>query len=310
MKLRLGFFRGLRAFLPAALLLAAGGCGRQEARPAGGPSRIIAVTPSVTETLFALGLGSRVIGVGDYSVWPPEEVARKPRVGGLFNPNLEGIVALHPDLAVLIPSERELGGKLSNLGIEVLAVENETLADIERSFATIAERCGVPEAGERLAAEWHAGVAPRPLPGGAHPRVLISVGRPPGRLSEAVIAGPGTFYDELLGRLGAVNAFADSPTLYLQLPLEQVVAHPPDVIIELRSEPVSASVAEALRRDWEQLPGLPPVPGGRAEVIAASYSVTPGPRLPLFYRDLRAAIVKHLSVTDTAKATETEKGSG
>ena len=257
--------------------------------PAAAPRRIIALTPSVTETLFALGLGDRVVGVGDYDHWPPE-VEQKPRLGGLFNPNLEKIVALKPDLAVLIPSEKDLGEKLARFGVDTLTVQNETLAEVENTSVVIAERCGVPEAGRRLAAELRAALAPRSLPGGAHPKVMISVGRPAGRLADVTVAGPGTFFDELVTRLGGVNAFADSPTRYPQVPLEEIIARAPEIILELRSDPLPADRIEALRGDWAALAEVAAVQTGRVEVIAQGYSAIPGPRLPLLYKDLEKAL--------------------
>lgn len=257
------------------------------ARPA--PQRIISLTPSVTETLFALGLGDRIVGVGDYDLWPPE-VNQKPRLGGLFNPNLEKIVALKPDLAVLIPSEKDLGEKLARFGVDTLTVRNETVADVEKTTVVIAERCGVPEAGQRLAVEIKAALAPHALPGGARPRVMISAGRPAGRLTDLTVAGPGTFFDELITRLGAVNAFADSPTLYPQVPLEEVVARSPEVILEMRAAPLPAERIEELRRDWLALPQVEAVRTGRVEVLASDYAVIPGPRLPLLYQDVEAAL--------------------
>ncbi|MFL6193765.1 MAG: ABC transporter substrate-binding protein, partial [Thermoanaerobaculia bacterium] len=192
----------------------------------------MALAPNLSETLFALGLGERVVGVGGYSTWPAEAAA-KPRLGGLFDANLERIVSLKPDLAVLLPSEKDLAAKLTPLGIEVLTIPNETLADVERSFTTVAERCGVPEAGARLAAEWRAGLAPRPL--ATRPKVVLSVGRQEGRLADVLVAGPDTFYQELLDRLGAENVFADSPIRYPKVSLEELVARAPDVILELRA---------------------------------------------------------------------------
>jgi iron complex transport system substrate-binding protein len=256
---------------------------------ASAPRRIITLTPSITETLFALGLGDRIVGVGDYDHWPPE-VARKPRLGGLFNPNLEKIVALKPDLAVLIPSEKDLGEKLARFGVDTLTVQNETVADVERSLRVVARRCGVPEKGERLAADLKAALAPRSLPGGARPKVMISIDRPSGRLTDMTIAGPGTFFDELVTRLGGVNVFADSPTKYPQVPLEEVVARAPEVILELRADPLPAARVEELRRDWVALPQVAAVRAGRIEVVANDYAVIPGPRLPLLYKDLAEAL--------------------
>jgi len=253
------------------------------------PRRIIALTPSVTETLFALGLGDRVVGVGDYSRWPAEAV-RKPRLGALFNPNLERIVSLKPDLAVLIPSERGLGTKLKPLGVDVLVVPDESLADVEASFRIIARRCGVPEAGQRLLAEWRAGLNLPPL-SGPPPRVLISVGRRSGQLGEVTVAGPKTFLDELLQRLGAQNVFADAPTLYPQIGLEEIVARKPDVILELRADPLTPDAVAATVADWQALPEVPAVRLGRVKVIAGDHVLIPGPRIPQFYREMRAALL-------------------
>ncbi len=254
------------------------------------PRRIIALTPSVTETLFALGLGDRVVGVGDYSRWPPE-AARKPRLGALFNPNLERIVSLKPDLAVLIPSERGLGTKLKPLGIDVMVVPDESLADVQASFRIVARRCGVPAAGERLLAEWNAGLNLPPLPG-PPPRVLISVGRRSGQLGEITVAGPHTFLDELLRRLGGRNAFADAPTLYPQIGLEEIIARKPDVILELRADPLSPAAVAAIVSDWQALPQVPAVRLGQVKVIAGDHVLIPGPRIPRFYREMREALIR------------------
>lgn len=273
-------------------LLAAGlfGCRGEQPAPAATartPQRIIALTPSVEETLFALGLGKRVVGVGDYCRWPPE-VRSLPQLGGLFNPNLERIVALKPDLAVLIPSERDLAAKLGRLGVETLIIREESLADIEQSFRTIAQRCGVPEAGERLAAQWRQDMAPRPL--SWKPKVMISVGRQSGRLADVLVAGPGTFFDEVLARMGGVNAFGDAKTLYPQVSLEEVVARAPDVILEMRAERLAPDVTAALVNDWKQLPQVPAVQHGGVAVLADDYVVIPGPRLPRLAADMRAAL--------------------
>lgn len=258
-----------------------------EPSPRPAPRRLIALTPGLTETLFALGLGDRVVGVGDYSRWPPE-VAHKPKLGGLFNANVERIAALHPDLAVLMPSERDLATKLAPLGVDSLIVPIETLDDVERSFTAIAARCGVPAAGERLRDDWRRGLAPL-HPAGPPLKVMLSVGRDPGRLADVTVAASRTFLDEILRRLGAVNAFADAPTRYPQVGLEEIVARQPDLILELRADPLSPQAAETLVREWRQLPQMR---ARRVEVLAADYVLVPGPRLPLLARDLEAALAR------------------
>lgn len=270
-----------------ALILALAGC-RTEPAAVHSPRRIVVLAPSLTETLFALGLGPRVVGVGDFSHFPPEVLSR-PRLGGLFDPNLERIVALHPDLAVLLPSERDLGDKLSRLGIASLVVRNENLADVEHGFTAIADRCGVPETGRRLAAELHRDLAPRPPRPprkGAPLRVVLSVGRQAGRLTDLLVAGPGTFYDELLTRLGARNAFADAPVRYPQVALEEVLTRAPEVILEIREDLPSPAVARQLTTEWWGLPQLQAASRAQVFVLAGDYVVVPGPRLPRLYREM------------------------
>jgi iron complex transport system substrate-binding protein len=280
-----------RALLPLLLLFPfAAGC-RTEPAAVHTPQRIVALAPSLTETLFALGLGPRVVGVGDFSGFPPEARA-KPHLGGLFNPNLERIVALHPDLAVLLPSERDLADKLGRMGIASLVVRNENLADVEHGFTAIAERCAVAATGRRLAAEFRRDLAPRPRPQGpARPqKVVLSVGRQAGHLTDLLVAGPGTFYDELLTRLGAVNAFADAPVRYPQVALEEVLTRAPDVILEIREDQPSPEVARQLTTDWWGLPRLQAASRAKVFVLSGDYVVVPGPRLPRLYRQMGAAL--------------------
>jgi iron complex transport system substrate-binding protein len=281
----------LRVLLVLFVLLVLSGCEKTSspAKQTPIPQRIVALAPNITETLFALGLGDRVVGVGAFSTWPPE-AAKKPRLGGLFDANLERIVSLKPDLAVLLPSQKELADKLRPLGVDSIIIPNETLAEVERSFTLIAQRCGVPEAGERLASEWRAGLAPKPLPNKL--KVLVSAGRAEGRLADLLVAGPDTFYQELLDRLGVVNVFADAPVRYPKVSLEEVVARAPDVILELRYENVTPDVARQLVTDWDQLGNVPAVLKKRVHVLAGDHTVIPGPRLPRLYAEMRAALTR------------------
>jgi iron complex transport system substrate-binding protein len=271
------------------LLLAAsgGGCDGRPETPADLPSRIIAVAPNVAETLFALKLGDRVVGVGDHCRWPPEAAAR-PKVGGLYDPRMEAITLLDPDLAVLLPSEEVLARHLRRLGVDVLTVENESLTDIERAVEEISARTGVEAEGRKLLGELRERLAPRPTLTGS--RVLLVVARQPGRLEELYIAGPRTFLDELLDRLGASNALSDSPLRYPQLGPEEVLRRRPQVIVELQPEPLSAEARKALLEDWQRLgggEGFDPC----VTLLEGDHVLVPGPRLPRVYEDLERAVL-------------------
>jgi iron complex transport system substrate-binding protein len=271
-----------------ALLLAAAACGGV---PEGGHAtagrRIVSLAPSITETVFALGLGDRVVGVDDYSNWPTAETAVLPKLGGLFDPNLEALAALEPDLAIVLPSQRELGEQLVELGVEVLEVPSDSLADVERAATAIAERCGVTAAGRRLVERLRRDLAPAPL-ADAPPTALV-VGRQPGQLATVLVAAPGTYFDELLGRLEVVNVFADAGQPYPQVGLESFVGRRPRALIELQGEPLSAAQRERLRDDWLAAPGLA-LADACVSVIDGYEVLTPGPRLTEVYRRLRESL--------------------
>ncbi|HVS03065.1 MAG TPA: helical backbone metal receptor [Thermoanaerobaculia bacterium] len=268
-----------------ALALAAGG-GIAAPPPPVSCQRVVALSPSAVELLFALGLGERVVGVSDYATWPPAAAAL-PRLGGLFDPRLETLVALRPDLAVLLPSQRELGGQLQRLGVPVLEVASDAVEDVPAAAAALGARCAATDAARELRRQWRRDLAPDPVPG--TPLVLLVLDRPQGELGRILAAGPGTFYDQLLARLGARNALADAALPYPQASLEELLRRRPEVIVELQSRPLHPAAAAALSRDWQRVPGLR---DARVEVISGSHVMVPGPRLPRLYRELREALAR------------------
>lgn len=256
------------------------------------PTRVVATAPAIVETLYFLGLGDRVVGVGDFATWPLE-VEEKPRIGGLFDPQLETIAALEPDLAILLVSEKGLQEPLTRLGIEVMLLEVESIEDTEEAMTAIAARLGVVERAEDLLIGWRAELEPEPIAVGAdgeQPRVLLSIVRDPGRLSAVLTANRDTFYQELLERMGAENLFADAPVRYPQVSAEEIVARHPSVLIELQPRALETGVANRLEADWRGVPFAGGTPCTR--VVAGAHTVLPGPRLPLLYRDLRAAVAE------------------
>lgn len=266
--------------------------GRPSARKAEvappGCRRMVTLAPSLTEAAYALGLGGRVVGVDDYSRFPAAAAA-KPHLGGLFNPQLERTVSLHPDLAVLLPSEAALGRKLEDLGISTLTVPNDTVSEVVEGFRAIAARCGVAERGRRVAATLERELAPRPLPRSLS--VMLTVGRQPGQLASILVAGRGTFLSELLGRLGAANAFADAAIAWPQVSLEAVLARQPGAVVELSAAPRPPREILALAADWRHVTGL--AVGREAAcltTISGSYTVVPGPRLGELYTRLHQAL--------------------
>jgi iron complex transport system substrate-binding protein len=242
-------------------------------RDGGGARRIVSLGPSVTEILYALGVGDRLVGVCDFCDYPPA-VRGVRRVGGFTTPSIETIVALRPDLVVAVagPATVEALETVRQTGVDTLVVSDTSLDAVWRAIADIGERTGRTEAAGTLAADMRArfaGVRAR-VAGAPRRRVLVVVGQTP-----LVVAGAGTFVNELVTIAGGTNVAADSGQPWPVMSLETVVARAPEVIIDtaLRHE----DGADA--RYWERFPTLPAVRARRVVAYASFDALRGGPRL-------------------------------
>jgi iron complex transport system substrate-binding protein len=197
--------------------------------------RIVSTSPSITESLFGLGLGDRVVGVSQYCRYPPAALAL-PRVGTFLKPDVESIARLSPDLVLIHANADGLEGRLSAVGLRFVAADRGTgLAGVYSSIGAIAEAAGVPERGRALVAEIQGRLTRMrdAAKGAPHPRVLLIVGRRPGTLSDIVAVGRKAYLGQLLEIAGGTNVL-DDPRLpeYPRISLETVIRLRPDVIID------------------------------------------------------------------------------
>jgi iron complex transport system substrate-binding protein len=212
------------------------------------PSRIVSLAPSLTETLYALGLQDRLVGDTDFCDYPPD-AQKKRKVGGIINPNLEEIAALHPDL-VLVTKEinrLETVRALDALGIPAYATHARNVDDILSTTQKLADLLGVPEAGKSLAADLQARLATlharlETLPPS---RVLFIVWTRP-----LISVGKNTFIADALRKADAAS-IVDATQDWPQMNLEEVVRLQPEYLV------FAASHADSAVRDFESLSVLP-----------------------------------------------------
>jgi iron complex transport system substrate-binding protein len=210
-------------------------------------------------------------------------VARLPRVGGFIDPNPEAVLGLAPDLVLWVtdggalPAVRQLAA-LARGRFPILAVPIITVADVLASARLVGEALGDPAGGAALAARLEAsverlrarsiGLAPR--------RVLFAVGREP-----LVVAGPGSFPDELLRLAGCTNAVG-GPRAWPVYPLELAVAANPDLVVDAAlDEP-----ADGIRR----LAAIPAVRDGRVARLPSDALLRAGPKMIEALDDLFRAL--------------------
>ena len=254
------------------------------------PQRIVSLLPSLTETVCALGQCQRLVGVDRYSNFP-ESVKKLPQVGGGMDPNIEAIVALHPDVVLAALSSR-WAQRLTALGIPVFALEPKTQADVQRAVGKLALLLEVPD-GQKLWRDIDAGViaAAQSLPPNVRgTKVYFEVNRGP------YGAGEASFIGEILTRLGVQNILPAKLGPFPLINPELVVRENPDLIM----------VGESNLESMEQRPGWSRIRAIRERHICVFTSaqsdvlVRPGPRMAESARIMAQCLADK---APTAKAT-------
>jgi iron complex transport system substrate-binding protein len=266
--------RRLLQYLPAALALTAWRChrtSRREPDPTA-PKRVVSLSPSTTEILFAVGAGKLVVGRSRFCDYPPEAAAI-PVVGGFVDANLEEIVRLSPDLVVGArgPAGPALVQKLESLGIATFFPRAQSIADIESAIAQIATRVAAAERGAAVVTAMRAREKAIAAALAAEPRVraLLVFG-----LTPIVVAGPESFPNEMLEIAKGENVVR-SGGAYPAVNVETLVTLDPDVIIDGAGTGRDAGAIDDDAPGWRELRA---VRQRRVVPLTDEAVLRPGPR--------------------------------
>lgn len=240
--------------------------------------RVVSVVPAATEMMFAMGAGDLMVAVGSYDRWPPE-VEDLPRIGAYLDPDVERILALRTDLAIIDAGQTGLARRLENAGIRVYPYEHGGVSGALAAMRELGAVVGRPAAGETLArrVEQELEALGLRFADRERPRTLLVFGRN-ASFGEMWVVGSGQFLDELLEIAGGRNVFGDVDRLSFKAGLETVLARRPDVVLEAAGD-LSGAAREAARRaaeeEWRALPGFADV---RVALLPA-HALVPGPRM-------------------------------
>ncbi len=244
------------------------------------PQRIVSLLPSLTESVCELGQCPRLVGVDRYSNYPAS-VRSLPQLGGGLDPNIEAIVALHPDVVLLATASRA-SARLEALGLKVVALEPKTAADVQRVLGKLGQVLDVPDAA-RVWRAIDAGVsaAAQSLPARVkNTRVYFEVNSAP------YAAGRASFIGETLARLGAQNIVPASLGPFPKLNPEFVVRANPDLVM----------VGDRNAVRMEQRPGWANIRAIREKRVCiftpeqSDTLVRPGPRMAEAARTMAACL--------------------
>jgi ABC-type Fe3+-hydroxamate transport system substrate-binding protein len=240
----------------------------------GAPRRIVSLVPSLTEALFELGLGGRVVGVTDWCVHPRAGVAPLPKVGGTKTPNLQAIRALAPDLVIANREEnrRRDVERLAQDGIEVWVTYPRTVREGAELLAELAT-LGACEERTRAVVDpvLRAVEEAEARPAAPRPRVFCPIWRNPW-----MTVGADTYAHDLIRLCGGENVFAErGDRRYPLVSEEAIVAAAPEVVL-LPDEPYRFD-----ERDAHELQGwdLPAARERRIHAIDGTWVSWYGPRI-------------------------------
>jgi iron complex transport system substrate-binding protein len=244
-------------------------------------SRIISTSPSITETLFELGLKDQVIAVTDFCNYP-EEACQLPSIGGMLNPNMEAVVSLTPDIIIHQSGNQRLRNNAKSLGIKTLEVSMGNLEEIFESIKKLGAALNCQEQANKLTLKLTKGIAfyQEQLKGLPKKEVLLLLGDSSDPTRDLYAAGPGTFLNELLNLSGGKNIIRDSSTRYPKLSKEYIIEKSPEVIIEAGPKSNLSQKEKDLRiKEWNRFPTIEAVKKNQIYFIGADYILIPGPRL-------------------------------
>lgn len=263
-------FNALKPFLLLIALL-------PQLSPAAVPRRVVSLAPALTEMIYYLEAGDRLVGSTRFCDYPPQAL-ETAKVGGLFDLNLEILSSLRPDLVLLYPEQSERVSALSRRS-RMLPLPHSSLDDIWLSLREISRALGLGQRGVEKAADLRRQL--QAISAGRSGRrkhsVLLVAGRDPDRLRNMTLIGGHDFLNELLACTGLENAYRGEIP-YPQVSMESIIYMNPDLIIELSAFYEGISEERVLSL-WSQFSLLNAVRRNRVKIIRESFWLRPGPRV-------------------------------
>jgi iron complex transport system substrate-binding protein len=239
------------------------------------PARIISLAPNITEILFAVGAGKKIVGVSEFSNYPPEAVGL-PMVGSYIKPNLEAIIALKPDLVIATADgeKRVEINRLASLGVPVYIINPRTIAGVISTVREIGRLAGREKEAEKTAQEMERAVTEikKRVLDLAPVTTLLVVNTNP-----LITVNGNTFQDEMIRTAGGKNIAAKESIRYPTLTYEEVVVRAPEVIIITTMSPDEDY--RSVTASWSRFGTVPAVKKGRVFVIDSDIVDRPSPRM-------------------------------
>jgi ABC-type Fe3+-hydroxamate transport system substrate-binding protein len=200
--------------------------------------RVISLSPSITDTVYALGAAADLVGITDYTEYPPQAAREKPSVGAIVNPSVERIVGLHPDLVLALPewNGADTIAGLRRLGVPVFMLTTSDISSIYRSIEILGRVLDRERQASALIADLRAREAKlrAQAAGKAKPSVLLVLAIDP-----LITAGKNAFITQMIEAAGPRSVTDDVKQDWLQMNVEAILPRKPDYILLMKNGPVT-----------------------------------------------------------------------
>jgi ABC-type Fe3+-hydroxamate transport system substrate-binding protein len=269
--------------LLAILLLS---CTKQQNQSTQYDTRIISLSPHITEIIYALNVESELVAVTDYCKYP-SEAQNKESIGGLLNPNIEKIVSLKPTHMFGVPSHSKLNQEILKFGLKILMLSNETLEDIQSNISIISDTLNVAENGIQLNESIKNGMVKlqENRIEGTPIKAMLVIGREKGSVKNITVAGPNTYLNEIWQKAGGINIFNDLTSKYATVNIEEIIIRNPEAIIEFDFGGEEGIKNVNPGDEWEYLYKVKAIKQKNIFEIGGNYSLIPGPRVLKLAKD-------------------------
>lgn len=250
--------------------------------------RIVTLSPSVNEIVFALGKGDKVVGNTEYCKYPKESLSIT-KVGGYFNPSLEKILSLNPSIVIMQQNNYKLGQKLKQLGLKTKVVKINNLKNIKHSILDIGKTLGKKQIAKKIVSTIN-----QELENIKNitkdKRILVVMGHNTSLASRIFVAGQNLYFDDIINASGNTNALQSKRKGQPILNMENIIATNPDIVILLSHSMHEKGLSrDDLINPWRALP----INAGKTDsiyIIDKLYAGIPSDRLALFLRDFQGIL--------------------
>ena len=248
--------------------------------------RIVSTAPSITETLFDLGLGENVVGVTENCHYP-EEVKSKSKIGKAFSVSSEAVVALKPDVVFVLSAYGELASKMKAAGMKTVILDQTSVQGFVDSIDVVAQTCKIQEKGKDFKAKFEPYLKKNEKEG-EKKKILILVGRDyeNSTIKDAYAVGDDRFLNEIINLCGATNAYTGNMA-YPKIQLEGILSLNPDIVIDIiTANDLTPEKLDFIAKSWSNL-DINAVKNGKVFIKTEDFWSLPGPRFVKIIEEIK-----------------------